>query len=163
MKKILLSLAVVSLSFAFAGCGKKDDTRTAADRTAAAVDTAADKTRAAATDVSNAVSDKMTEWKLTSADIKADMEKGGRVVRSKTAAAGQAVGGTVDNARIVTVINGKLVADSDLSALKINVDADQGKVTLKGTVSSPELIGKAMLLALDTDGVTQVTSELTVK
>lgn len=161
MKKLLLALTVLSL--AFAGCSKKDDSRTLADKTKDAADTAVDKTKAAATDVKNAVSDKMTEWKLTPSDIKADMEKGGRVVRSRTAAAGEKVGEVVDNARIVTVINGKLVADPDLSALKIDVDADHGTVTLKGTVASPELIGKAMLLALDTDGVTQVISLLTVK
>jgi hyperosmotically inducible protein len=105
----------------------------------------------------------MTEWKLTPSDVKADLDKGGRVVRTRTAAAGAKVGEVVDNARIVTVINGKLVADPDLSALKIDVDADKGTVTLKGTVSSPELVGKAMLLALDTDGVNEVISVLTVK
>lgn len=161
MKKLLLALAVLGL--VFAGCAKKDDTRTLADKTKDAANTAVDKTKEAATDVKNAVSEKMTEWKLTPSDIKADLEKGGRVVRSKTVAAGEKVGEVVDNARIVTVINGKLVADPDLSALKINVDADNGTVTLKGTVASPELIGKAMLLALDTDGVTQVISLLTVK
>ena len=85
------------------------------------------------------------------------------MVRSKTVAAGAKVGDAVDNARIVTVINAKFVGESDLSALKINVDADQGTVTLKGTVGSPELIGKAVALALDTDGVNQVISLLTVE
>jgi osmotically-inducible protein OsmY len=91
------------------------------------------------------------------------MQKGGRVVRDKTQSAGEKVGGAIDNARIVTVINGKFVADSDLSALKINVDADNGVVTLKGTVKSLDAVGKAMALALDTDGVHQVVSLLTVE
>ena len=63
----------------------------------------------------------------------------------------------------MTVINGKLLATSDLSAFKINVDADKGVVTLKGTVKSVDLIGRAIELALDTDGVTQVVSLLTVE
>ena len=159
MKKYLLALTV--LSVALVGCSKKD-TDTAVDKTKDATNTAVDKTKEMATDVKNSVSDKMTEWKLTPSDIKADLEKGGRVVRSKSVAAGAKVASVADNARIVTVINGKLVGDSDLSALKINVDADAGVVTLKGTAKSPDAIGKAILLALDTDGVTQVISLLTV-
>jgi osmotically-inducible protein OsmY len=161
MKKFLLAFSLLSL--VLAGCGQKDDSSTLADKTKDAAQTAVDKTKAAATDVKNAVSDRLTEWKLTPSDIKADLEKGGRIVRTKTAAAGEKIGGVADNARIVTVINAKLVGDSDLSALKINVDADQGTVTLKGTVSTPDLIGKAIALALDTDGVHEVDSLLTVE
>ena len=161
MKKLLLALSVLSL--AFVGCSKKDDSATLADKTKAAADTAVDKTKETATDVKNAISDKLTEWKLTPSDIKADLEKGGRIVRKKTVAAGEKVATVADNARIVTVINAKYVADSDLSALKIDVDADAGSVTLKGTAKSPDAIGKAIALALDTDGVTQVTSLLTVQ
>lgn len=161
MKTFLLALCVLSL--ALVGCTKKDDSTTLADKTKAAADNAADKTKEVAVDVKNAISDKIVEWKLTPSDIKADLEKGGRVVRTKTVAAGEKVGTVVDNARIVTVINAKYVADSDLSALKIDVDADAGTVTLKGTAKSPEFIGKAVALALDTDGVNQVISLLTVE
>ena len=160
MKKYLLALSVLSL--ALVGCSKKD-TDTAIDKTKDAANTAVDKTKEVATDVKNAVSDKFVEWKLTPADIKADLEKGARIVRTKTVAAGEKVATVADNARIVTVINGKLLADSDLSVLKIDVDADAGTVTLKGHAKSHAAIGKAILLALDTDGVTQVTSLLTVE
>jgi osmotically-inducible protein OsmY len=161
MKTPLLALSLLSL--ALVGCSQKDDSRTLADKTKDAATTAVDKTKEVATDVKNAVSDKLTEWKLTPSDIKADLEKGGRVVRSKAAVAGEKLGDVADNARIVTVINAKYVGESDLSALKINVDADKGTVTLKGTVTSPALIGKAILLALDTDGVHEVVSLLTVE
>ncbi len=170
MKKLLLALSVLSL--ALVGCSKKD-ADTVVDKTKAAADTAVDKTKEAATavadktkevaiDVKNAVSDKLTEWKLTPSDIGRDLENGARVVRNKTVAAGEKVASVADDARIVTVINAKLVADSDLSAWKIDVDADAGVVTLKGTANSPGSIGKAILLALDTDGVTQVVSLLKV-
>jgi uncharacterized lipoprotein NlpE involved in copper resistance len=160
MKKLLLTLPILTL--ALVGCSKKD-TDTAVDRTKEAAATVVDKTKEVATDAKNAISDKLTEWKLTPSDIKADLKKGGAIVRTKTVAAGETVASVADNARIVTVINGKLVADADLSALKINVDANAGQVTLKGTASSEAAIGKAIALALDTNGVTQVTSELTVK
>lgn len=171
MKKFLLPLAVLSL--VFVGCSKKD-ADTAVDKTKDAANTAVDKTKEVAKDVAektkevavevkNAIGDKIVEWKLTPSDIKADLEKGGRVVRNKASAAGDKISDVTDNARIVTVINAKLVGDSDLSAWKIDVDADKGAVTLKGTVSSEAFIGKAVALALDTDGVHEVTSLLTVK
>lgn len=171
MKKYLFTISLLSL--ALVGCSKKD-ADTAVDKTKDAANTAvektkevasdvADKTKEMAKDVKNAVSDKFVEWKLTPSDIGTDLEKGARVVRTKTVAAGEKIATVADNARIVTVINAKLVADSDLSAFKIDVDADAGTVTLKGTAHSPGSIGKAIYLALDTDGVTQVISMLTVE
>ena len=165
MKKILLVLPLLGL--AVSSCAKKEPViakpePTLAQKTEMAVKNAAEKTKEMAIDVKDAVSDKLTEWKLTPADLKEDLAKGGRIVRSKTASATAKAGAIFDNAKVVTVINAKLVGDSKLSALKINVDADQGVVTLKGTVKSPELIGRAIALALDTDGVTQVVSLLTV-
>jgi hypothetical protein len=161
MKNIIIITSLLGLICA--GCKKSDDSTTMVQKTENAMSTAADKTKDAAVDTKNAISDKLTEWKLTPSDLKADMEKSGRIVRDKTEAAGSKMGGAVDNARIVTVINAKYVGDSDLSALKINVDADNGVVTLKGTVKSLDFVGKAIALALDTDGVHQVVSLLTVE
>jgi hypothetical protein len=160
----LLPLSLIALFVT--GCSKKAEPEvtppvskpTISDR----AETAYDKTKEAAVDAKDAVADKLVEWKLTPSDIKDDLAKSGRVVRDKTVAAGATVGGVIDNARLVTVINGKYVADKDLSALKINVDASEGVVTLKGTVASAELIGRAIALALHTDGVTQVVSLLTI-
>ncbi len=173
MKNHLLLPALLLLSLAFVACAKKDEPMSTADKAGAAIkdaaaktgdalETAADKTKAAAVSAGDAIGDKLRDWKLTPADLKDDLAKGGRIVRSKSTTAAQKTGAVFDSARIVTVINGKYVADHDLSALKINVDADNGVVSLKGTVKSPELVGRAMALALDTDGVQQVISTLTV-
>ena len=165
MKKSLLLLPLLGL--AFAGCAKKNEPManepTFGQKTEMAAKNAAEKTKEAMINAKDAIGDKLKEWKLTPADIKADLAKGARIVRSKTATAMAKTGTVLDNAKVVTVINAKLVGDSKLSALKINVDADQGVVTLKGTVKSPELIGRAIALALDTDDVTQVISLLTVE
>ncbi|CAM2948546.1 BON domain-containing protein [Rariglobus hedericola] len=162
---LLLPLPLIALFFA--GCSKNHD---ANDTTPAhsptlseRADSAAEKTKDAAVDAKDAVAAKLTEWKLTPSDIKSDLEKSGRVVREKTLAAGEKVGGALDNARIVTVINGKFVADSNLSALKINVDADNGIVTLTGEVATLDLVGRAVAVALNTDGVSQVIALLKVE
>ncbi len=118
----------------------------------------ADKARDTASDVKDAINEKLTEWHLTPDDIKDDLAKTGQVVRTKT----QAVGGEISDARIVTVIKAKYVLDHDLSAIDISVDSQDGQVALGGTVASPELIGKAVVLALDTDGVRGVTSKIAV-
>ena len=67
------------------------------------------------------------------------------------------------DARIVTAIKAKYAADPDLSVWKISVSCDQGRVSLSGTVSAEDDIGKAVALALDVDGVRDVTSTITVK
>lgn len=165
MKKLLLVLPLLGLSFA--GCEKKSEPvvgePSLAQKTETALKDAAEKTKDVAIDAKDAVADKLVEWKLTPADLKADLEKGGRIVRSKASTAGAKTGAMFDNAKVVTVINAKLVGDSQLSAIKINVDANNGIVTLKGSVKSPELIGRAIALALDTDDVVQVVSLLTVE
>jgi osmotically-inducible protein OsmY len=118
----------------------------------------ADRARDTAHDVKDAVNDKLTAWHLTSDDIKNDIAKTGQVVRTKA----QAVGEKISDARIVAVIKAKYVLDRDLSAIDIGVDSQDGEVALGGTVASPELIGQAIALALDTDGVRGVTSKITV-
>ena len=117
-----------------------------------------EKVRDGASAAKDGISHNLVEWHLTPAEINAELEKTGRVVRNKTAGAGQ----SLSNARVAAVIKGKYALEDDLSARAINVDADAGKVTLRGTAKSPELIAHAIALALATDGVTSVHSELTV-
>jgi len=157
--KISYLLALPLAAILIAGCSKKAEPEVTPPSNPPTLSERAEKTYE---DTKDAISAKLTEWNLTPSDIKADLEKSGRVVRDKTLAAGEKVGGALDNARIVTVINGKYVGDKDLSALKINVDASEGVVTLKGTVASVELIGRAIALALETEGVSQVISVLTL-
>jgi|UniRef100_UPI0040496A3B lambda repressor-like predicted transcriptional regulator len=117
-----------------------------------------DQTKTAAVTVKDSVADKLVEWHLTPADIKADLDKTGQVVRQKSASAV----GAISDARILAVIKAKFVLDADLSAWAINIDVKDHDVTLKGSVNSPDLIGKAIALSLDTDGVSAVTSDLIV-
>ena len=123
------------------------------------VENLADKTRDAATNAKEAVATKADDWKLGSENIKEELAKTGQVVRSKAKTAGE----FIDDARIVTVIKGKYVMEKDLSVFAINVDCRDGQVQLTGSVSSTDLIGRAVTLALETNGVRNVVSQLVVK
>lgn len=101
-------------------------------------------------------SNKIEEWHLTPDDIRADLARTGEVVRQNTRVAGQAIG----DAAIVGEIKAKYLMDKDLSARDIHVSCDNGNVILAGTVASPDLIAKAVGLALDTGGVRNVTARL---
>jgi len=102
---------------------------------------------------------KTEDRKLTPENIKEELKKTGRVVRSKARVVGEHIG----DARIIAVIKGKYVMDKNLSVLAISVACRDGHVTLTGSATSAELIGRAIDLALQTSGVQNVESLLVVK
>jgi osmotically-inducible protein OsmY len=125
--------------------------------------TAQDKVGAAAKSAREAVQDQLRVLDLRSDDIKDELARTGRVVRRKAREAGQAIADATADARITGAIKTKLLTSRDLSALDISVNTTAGVVTLSGHVSSPDNIGKAMLLAMETDGVREVVSTLQVR
>jgi osmotically-inducible protein OsmY len=113
--------------------------------------------------LSDALKAKLETLDLRSDQIKDELARTGKIVRRKAHDIGEQVADAAVDARIVTAIKAKYTADSDLSVWKISVSSDQGHVTLSGTVSAEQNIGEAVALALETDGVHDVTSTLTVK
>ncbi len=108
------------------------------------------------------IQDKLRSFNLRPEDIKGDLERTGRVVREKSRQAGQAIADATADARITGAIKAKLIANRDLSAMRISVNTTAGVVTLSGSVDTPEAVGKAMLIAMETEGVNQVVSTLQV-
>jgi osmotically-inducible protein OsmY len=121
------------------------------------------KVENAAKTTSDAAQDKLRALHLSSEDIKDELARTGGVIRREASAAGHAIADATADARITTAIKTKLLASRDLSALNISVNTTAGVVTLSGFVSSPEHIGKAILLAMESDGVREVLSTLQVK
>jgi hyperosmotically inducible periplasmic protein len=111
----------------------------------------------------DAVQDELRVLHLRSEDIKDELARTGQVVRRKAREAGRVIADATADARITAAIKTKLVASRDLSALNISVNTTAGVVTLAGPVSSPEHISKAMLLAMETEGVREVISTLQVR
>ena len=118
---------------------------------------------AAAENTSDALRAKLDTLDLHGDQIKDEPAKTGEVIRRKAHDIGEATVNAASDARAVTEIKAKYAEDSTLSVWKISVSCDQGHVALSGTVSSPDDIGKAVALALDADGVRDVTSTLQVK
>jgi hyperosmotically inducible protein len=74
----------------------------------------------------------------------------------------QTVGEQIDDAAIVTAVKAKLAADTDVAALNIDVDSNEGVVTLSGRVDSSTESAEAERLARGTDGVKRVINNLKV-
>jgi len=113
--------------------------------------------------ISDALRAKLDTLDLNSNQIVQELARTGEVVRRKALDIGQAAATAASDARAVAEIKAKYAMDPSLSVWKISVSCNQGHVKLSGTVSSPEDIGKAMSLALDAEGVRDVTSTIQVK
>jgi hypothetical protein len=129
---------------------------------AAAKPTVMEHARDTASAARDAVAQKLIAWKLTPSDVKEELAKTSRVVREKARSTGAAISTGVSNTRVIAVIKAKYTLDRDLDPAGISVDCDAGKVTLTGTLADAALVGRAITLALDTEGVSEVVSLLTV-
>lgn len=65
-------------------------------------------------------------------------------------------GTQVDDAAITAAVKAKLAADGDINPFNIDVDTNEGVVTLQGRVEKEEARTKAEQLARETDGVKRV-------
>jgi osmotically-inducible protein OsmY len=145
------ALGVVFASIALAGCNRSADSGTPGQ--------AVDRTIAQAEKKANEMKDQAT----------AGMEKAEDQAKAATQDAREAAqhaadmaGNKVADAVITTEINAELAKDSRLSALKINVDTAEGKVSLSGSAPDAESKARATQLATAVKGVVSVDNRLTV-
>jgi osmotically-inducible protein OsmY len=71
-------------------------------------------------------------------------------------------GDAAGNATLTAAVKTKFLADTDVSGLRIDVDSNNGVVTLTGTVRTAAEKKKAIAIAKDTDGVKSVVDRLKV-
>lgn len=133
---------VIALAAALglAACDKQAENRTAGQNVDAAVSTVEKKTEQAATDV----------------------KEGMASARDAVGKAVEATADTVKDAAITASINAELARDAALSAIKVNVDTNAGKVLLRGTAPTATAREKATELAKRVDGVVSVDNQLQV-
>jgi len=82
----------------------------------------------------------------------------GLVACSSTRSAGT----QVDDSAITASVKAKLAADGDINPFNIDVDTNEGVVTLQGRVAKEEARTKAEQLARETDGVARVINLIKV-
>jgi len=84
-------------------------------------------------------------------------------IGEKAGEAASTVGSTLEEAALTTKIKAKMALDDSVKALDIDVDTTGGVVTLRGTVHSDAERQRAVALARETDGVSQVVDRLQLK
>jgi osmotically-inducible protein OsmY len=105
---------------------------------------------------------------VTAADKRADelrADAGRAIQEAKQAAttATERAAETVSDATITAAVNAALAADGKLSAMKIDVDTENGVVTLTGPAPDDEARSRATQLAANAKGVNRVENHLVVK
>jgi osmotically-inducible protein OsmY len=83
-------------------------------------------------------------------------------VEEKAVDNADSVNGTTTDAAITYAVKTKFLADPGVSGLKINVDTDDGVVTLRGNVKSMVEANKAIAIARESSGVKSVINDLRV-
>lgn len=78
-----------------------------------------------------------------------------------TSGTDRTAGQTVDDATVTAKVKAALMAESGVDGSKINVDTNNGTVTLKGEVADKSMIDRAVQVAKGVDGVKDVDNKLT--
>ncbi|CAN7385220.1 BON domain-containing protein [Acidovorax delafieldii] len=143
-------LAVSALALGLAACNKTEEP-TVGQR----LDSAVEKTEQAAADARV-----KTEGAMQNAETK--MEQGAANAEASAKQAANSAKGVIDDATITAQVSAGLAKDPDLSAVKINVDTVNGKVTLNGPAPSTVARDRAETIAKGVSGVTSVNNQLVV-
>ena len=146
--RIASILAVSALALGLAACGKTEE-RTVGQR----LDSAVKKTEQAAADIRV-----KAESAMQSAETRMEQRAAHAEATAKDAA--NTARGAIDNATITAQVDAGLAKDPDLSALKINVETVNGKVTLNGPAPSTVARDRAEAIAKSVTGVTSVNYQL---
>jgi hypothetical protein len=121
------------------------------------------RTSQAAGNFSDALRAKLDTLDLRSDQITDELTRNGKIFRRNAQDIGDQAVNAYTDAHAVAAIKAKFAADITLSALDLTPGCTQGHATLSGTVASPDDIGRAVAIVLDTDGVRDVTSTIEVK
>lgn len=151
-RRVLAALCSSALVLALAACDKTATEQTVGQK----LDAAVDKTEQIAADVK-------TDASQMAGQAREKMDTTLPQVQSSVENAGAKVGAVMDDAAITAQISRDLLRDTDLSALKIDVDTKAGVVTLTGSAPSDLARERATTIAKTVSGVTGVHNKLVLK
>jgi len=155
MKKLATLIALAALA---AGCSSTDNTNSAANgNNAAVINNNANNANAANANTANA------NRRTYNANIsEADYEREKARYTGEAKEAGDTIGSGLKDGWLWTKTKGSLAAVDDLRDSTINVDVENGVITLRGTVASPAQKAAAMKAANGIEGKTSVKDMLKV-
>jgi hyperosmotically inducible protein len=93
-------------------------------------------------------------------DAKVKTEEYGHDAKVKSESAAEKTGEVITDAAITSEVKTKFLAEPGVSGLNVNVDTNNGVVTLSGNVQSKAEAAKAMSIARDSKGVKRVVNHL---
>lgn len=160
--RMVLVAGGAALALALVGCDRADN-KTAGQQ----LDTAIAKTEQAARNA-KATTESLAADAKAKIDEKAPaaesaVKDGAARASEATREAGSAIAGAVDDATITATVSAGLAKDSELSALRIDVDTRAGVVTLKGPAPSAAAKARAEEIARNVKGVSRVDNALEVR
>jgi len=124
-----------------AGCERRDDERTLGQR----------------------VDERLAQAEQKSAQINADARQAAQAASAAASRATEAVATKTRDVSITAEMNAKLAQDRQLSALRIDVETADGRVTLRGSAPTLAARERATEIARGIDGVVGVANELQVQ
>lgn len=154
MNKLILSSTLIGAlvaSLGMAGCSKQEQ-----DNAKTATQDAVSKVKQEAREAGAEASKGMAQAKVAVA----------ATVQDATAAAKNATDKIADKVSDVVIsasVKAELAKDAELSALKISVDTENGRVALRGTAPSKAARERAMGLAAAVKGVVSVDNQLALE
>ncbi len=147
----LTAIGAVAASLTMAGCNRPDR-----EQAAKSGDTMMSQSEQKARDMGQASRQGMDR-------AKEDAKEAAQAGKNAATDAGGKMGDKVADAVITTTVKAELAKDSSLSAMKINVDTDSGRVILRGTAPTSQAREHATALASGVKGVVSVDNQLTVE
>jgi osmotically-inducible protein OsmY len=154
---------------ALGACSRSDD-RTAGEKLDATVARTEQAAAEAKADIKREAGEAKSAVQEKTAELRADASAATDRAKAAGAKSGTAieqmadkVGDKISDAGITAGVNAELAKDSTLSALRINVDTANGRVSLRGTAPSSQARERATTLAKSVKGVTAVDNQLEVR
>jgi len=145
----LTAIGAVTASLAMVGCSPRDQAANSGDPTMS-------QSEQKARDMGQDARQGMDR-------AKQEAKEAAQTAKGATADAGTKISDKVGDAVITTTVKAELAKDSTLSAMKINVDTDSGRVILRGTAPTAQARDHATALASGVKGVVSVDNQLTVE
>jgi osmotically-inducible protein OsmY len=161
MKPQTRKLALITLSASallLAACSEEADNSTVGQK----LDNAVEQSRQAMSDAGDTVKEAARDTESAARDLANTAEDSARQAGNTIERKLDAASAATDDGVITAQVKAKLVAADDLKALDINVDTQDGRVTLRGSAPSEAARDHAAVLARAVEGVESVDNQLKV-